>query len=132
MYCRNCGEALSEKAAVCVKCGVKKGIGGNFCHNCGSQTAPNAAVCLKCGVSLTAASGDIKSKMVAGFLGIFLGGLGVHNFYLGFTKKAALQLMLSLVFGWFLFGLPALWGIAEGIMIFCGKITMDANGNPLE
>ena len=29
-----------------------------------------------------------KSKIVAGLLGLFLGGLGVHNFYLGYTGKA--------------------------------------------
>lgn len=37
-----------------------------------------------------------KSKMAAGLLGIFLGGLGVHNFYLGYTGKAVAQLLISL------------------------------------
>ncbi|MBT2536508.1 TM2 domain-containing protein [Arthrobacter sp. ISL-69] len=27
-----------------------------------------------------------KSKLVAGLLGIFLGGIGIHRFYLGFTE----------------------------------------------
>lgn len=31
---------------------------------------------------------DQKSKMAAGLLGIFLGGLGIHNFYLGYTGKS--------------------------------------------
>ena len=30
--------------------------------------------------------------MTAGLLGIFLGGLGIHNFYLGYTGKAMLKL----------------------------------------
>lgn len=45
-----------------------------------------------------------KSKLAAGLLGIFLGGLGVHNFYLGNTGKAVAQLLLTLV-GWILLGL---------------------------
>ena len=38
-----------------------------------------------------------KSKMAAGLLGIFLGSLGVHNFYLGYTGKAVAQLLISLL-----------------------------------
>ena len=32
-----------------------------------------------------------KQKLVAGLLAIFLGCYGVHNFYLGYTKKAVMQ-----------------------------------------
>lgn len=65
-----------------------------------------------------------KSKLAAGLLGIFLGGLGVHNFYLGNTGKAVAQLLLTLV-GWILLGLgpiaAAIWGFVEGIIILCSK-----------
>lgn len=69
----------------------------------------------------------MKSKMVAGLLGIFLGGWGIHNFYLGFTKKAIIQIIVSIC----TCGLGGIWGLIEGIMILCGKINTDANGNPL-
>lgn len=69
-----------------------------------------------------------KKKMVAGLLGIFLGGFGVHNFYLGNTKRAVIQIVVSLV----TCGIGAWWGIIEGIMILIGKIETDADGNPLE
>lgn len=55
MFCRNCGKEMSDKAAVCVQCGVKKGTGSSYCPNCGNETAKGAAVCLKCGVSLNGA-----------------------------------------------------------------------------
>ena len=75
-----------------------------------------------------AEKGNAKSKIAAGLLGIFLGGLGVHNFYLGNTTRGIIQIVVSIV----TCGLGAWWGIIEGIMILCGSISTDANGNPLE
>ena len=86
--------------------------------------------------SNTTSSSEVKpkSKMAAGLLGIFLGSLGVHNFYLGYTGKAVAQLLLTLV-GWIACGLgPAaasIWGLVEGIMLLTGSIDKDADGNPL-
>ena len=128
MYCKNCGNSMDDKAAICVKCGCAAGTGTSYCPNCGQPTVPGAAACTNCGVGLTAAvSGEAKSKMVAGLLGIFLGGWGVHNFYLGYTGKAIAQIVLSLCFG-----IGAIWGLIEGILILCGKISVDAKGVPLK
>jgi TM2 domain-containing membrane protein YozV len=75
-----------------------------------------------------------KSKIAAGLLGIFLGCLGVHNFYLGYTGKAIAQLILTLALGW-AFGIgiiiAGIWGLVEGIMILAGGISTDAKGVPL-
>lgn len=69
-----------------------------------------------------------KSKLAAGLLGIFLGGFGVHRFYLGYTKMGVIQIIVTLV----TCGAGSLWGFIEGILILCGTyITTDANGNPL-
>lgn len=54
-----------------------------------------------------------KSKIIAGILGIFLGGFGIHNFYLGRTTRAVIQLVLTI----FTFGVASLWGFIEGILI---------------
>jgi TM2 domain-containing membrane protein YozV len=70
----------------------------------------------------TSASGS-KSKIAAGLLAIFLGGLGIHKFYLGYTGPGLVYLLTNTV-GWivtiFMLGLPniALWIIAlvEGII----------------
>lgn len=145
MFCKNCGAPMDNNAVVCVKCGCQKGVGANFCPNCGQQTTPGAAVCIHCGVALTYAAPNqgygapampgAKSKMAAGLLGIFLGGLGIHNFYLGYTAKALIQLLVSLIGGIITFGLAALameiWGLIEGIFILTGKIAVDGKGMPL-
>ena len=70
-----------------------------------------------------------KQKIVAFLLAFFLGGLGIHNFYLGNTGKGVAQLILTItVFGAFI-SLP--WAFIEAIMIIAGSPT-DANGIPLE
>jgi len=128
MFCRNCANQLDDAAAVCVKCGAPRGQGTAFCPNCAAPTAPGAAVCVNCGVALTQPIvGEQKSKMVAGLLGIFLGSFGVHNFYLGFTKKGILQIVLTVV----TCGIAGVWGFIEGILILTGSINKDANGVPL-
>lgn len=144
MYCKNCGaEYATDQAVICVKCGAQRGTGMNFCQNCGNPTPPNSAVCLNCGVSLAAAASagaDAKSKIVAGLLGIFLGAFGVHNFYLGYTSKAVIQVVCTVVglilscigIGVFVVLGIEIWGIVEGIMILTGKIAVDGNGMPLK
>ncbi len=129
MFCRNCGNPMDDRAAVCIKCGVATGQGVNFCPNCGTQTQPNAAVCIKCGVALPQPipQGEQKSKLTAGLLGILLGGLGIHNFYLGYVGKGIAQIVLS-----FCFGIGYIWGLIEGILILTGSIKTDAKGIPLK
>lgn len=134
MFCKNCGAPMDDNAAVCIKCGVQKGGGASFCPNCGNATAPGAAVCLNCGVALATAGGQVgdKSKLAAGLLAIFLGTFGVHNFYLGFTTKAVIQLVVSLVGGAITCGIATvgieIWALVEGIMILTGKNNTDAKG----
>jgi TM2 domain-containing membrane protein YozV len=74
------------------------------------------------------ASAQGDRKIIAGILGILLGGLGIHRFYLGYTTIGIIQIVVTLVtLGW-----GALWGLVEGILILTGNvITQDANGNPL-
>lgn len=73
-----------------------------------------------------------KSKMTAGLLGIFLGMFGVHNFYLGYTAKAVVQLLLSVLSCGTLAIVSEIWGLIEGIMLLTGSINKDGKGLPLK
>lgn len=101
MYiCRNCGKPyVAEEAIMCVQCRAPRGAGNQFCPCCGNQVPPNAVVCMQCGVDMSQYGSTYsgKSKVAAGLLGIFLGCYGVHNFYLGYTKKAIVQLSIILL-----------------------------------
>lgn len=109
-----------------------------FCPNCGTQVDDNAVNCTSCGVAFVQQNAapaapaaptapGAKSKMTAGLLGIFLGGWGIHNFYLGNTSRGIIQIIVTLV----TCGMGSIWGLIEGIMILTGSINTDANGNPL-
>ena len=142
MYCRNCGHEVDEKAIACTSCGVAPLNGKAFCQNCGAETNPQAIMCTKCGVQLgKGAAAGRRSKMVAGILGILLGGLGIHRFYLGYTT-IGLVMLISQIVGQIIaivtcgvgYIIPAgieIWGLIEGIMILVGTMNEDADGNPL-
>ncbi len=110
-----------------------------FCKNCGNEIEPNAEFCGKCGAKIDSVptyQGYVqkpgKSRIAAGILGILLGGLGAHNFYLGYTSKAVAQLLISLLSCGALAAISSVWGIVEGILILTGSINCDASGTPLK
>lgn len=136
MFCKKCGEKISEFAQVCPSCGTAVATDSNFCPNCGGRTPPGAAFCPQCGYSMNqrrlVQTYQQKSKIAAGLFGIFLGGLGIHNFYLGFKGKAIAQLLISILSFGLLSWISAIWGFIEGIMILAGSICYDADGMPLK
>lgn len=67
-----------------------------------------------------------KQKLVAGLLGIFLGGFGVGRFYIGDTKTGVWQLVVTIL----TCGLGSLWGLIDGIIMLATD-SKDANGLPL-
>jgi len=114
---------------MCVSCGCPPHAGEKFCQNCGGDTEPIADICIKCGVRLTkGAPADAKSKLAAGLLGIFLGGLGVHRFYLGFVGMGIIQIIVTII----TFGFGAIWGLIEGILLLTGSMDKDVKGNLLK
>lgn len=82
-----------------------------------------------------------KSKLAAALLAFTVGLFGVHNFYLGFTTKGTVQLILSCVgilSNIFTLFLPLLitiiWSFVEGIQIITNReiYHYDANGVQLK
>lgn len=129
MFCTNCGIEMNDGAAICVSCGFAKGTGVNYCGSCGAQRNAGAVVCVKCGCALNSGSSAVseKTKSTAGLLYILLGTLGIGDFYLGYTGRGVIKLLLTfLVFlvGWIA---SLIWSIIDGIKCFNGKMT-DARG----
>ena len=79
-----------------------------------------------------------KSKVVAALLSLFLGGLGIHRFYLGRTGSGIAMLVLTAI-GWLTtgfiigFGILAIveiWAIIDFIRILCNGLP-DSQGRKL-
>lgn len=129
---------MDDNAAVCTNCGFAKDSGSHFCPNCGSQTMDGADFCMGCGANVhrvytgTVLADNAKSRLAAALLGIFLGGLGIHNFYLGYTRKGIAQLLISVLSCGILSFASGIWGLVEAIMILTKYINTDADGVPLK
>ncbi|SCG77317.1 TM2 domain-containing protein [Micromonospora humi] len=67
-----------------------------------------------------------KSKVVAGILQILLGGFGAGRFYIGDTKTAVIQLVVTIV----TCGFGAVWGLVDGILLLVNG-GVDGQGRPL-
>lgn len=111
-----------------------------FCNSCGAEISDDALVCSQCGknprenhepevINVRPESSFTKSKsrILAGLLQIFFGFLGAGRFYLGYTNIAVSQIFVNL----FTRGLGIIWPIIDGIGILCGKVKIDAYGNPV-
>ena len=60
-------------------------------------------------------SWPVKSKVAAGILAIFLGGIGAHKFYLGKIGMG----IVYLLFCWT--AIPAMIGFVEGVIYLCSN-----------
>jgi len=55
-------------------------------------------------------------KIVAGILGIVIGGLGIHKFILGYQKEGLIMLLVSVLSCGMLAPVMHIIGIIEGVM----------------
>ncbi len=100
------------------------------CPNCKTQNINAGGRCSNCGTNMPVAPMPMQQvnapkpvgsdkKLLAGLLGIFLGGFGVHKFVLGYTTEGIIMVSIYVV-GLFMCGIPALViaivGIVEGVI----------------
>ncbi|WP_082548257.1 TM2 domain-containing protein [Massilia sp. Root335] len=79
-----------------------------FCRGCGKEIHETAVSCPHCGCQQTAAAtGNIKSQSVAAVLAAFVGGIGIHRFYL----RSPISGIFYILFCWT--GIPGLIAFVE-------------------
>jgi TM2 domain-containing membrane protein YozV len=102
--CNDCGGAVSKRAEVCPHCGAPVGASGfDVPERQGSHSRHRGR------------QGSDKSRVAYVVLGLFLGHLGIHNFYAGYTTKGIVQLLITLLTGIFIVPLFAvlIWVVVE-------------------
>lgn len=121
MYCKNCGQQIDDKAAVCIHCGVstKDPVQQPVINIVNTNTNTNTNTNRNYGGGV----GYIhKKKWTAFWLCFFLGYLGVHRFYVGKTGTGILWLFTCGLFG--------IGWLVDLIVILCGGFK-DKAGQPL-
>lgn len=103
------------------------------CSGCGADIPSQEPVCPYCGASMPgnvrkensssltqldttqqpATQGPAKSKTAYVLLGVFLGGIGIHNFYAGYIVRAVIQLLISILSGFALSWISWIWALIE-------------------
>jgi len=107
--CTTCGAGLKAGATRCVKCGSAVDVPAPASQP--SQPAPSVqSVQIIQPVQYVPAARPAKSKSTAAILAFFLGGLGVHKFYLGQAGWGIAYLLLCWTF------VPAVVALVEGIV----------------
>jgi TM2 domain-containing membrane protein YozV/ribosomal protein L40E len=97
---------------------AQKAADEKFCSECGAIIKTKAEICPKCGIrqlpppcNLNDLAPNGKSKLAAALFALFLGGLGVHKFYLGRIGWG----ILYFIFCWT--GIPMILGLIEGVLL---------------
>lgn len=109
------------------------------CPQCGGNVSDQATSCPHCGAAVTPAYGPQpygqqpygqpqypsgKSKVAAGFLCFFLGGLGIHYFYCGKSTMGIIFLLINILLGIFTLGI---WSLCMGVYLLICSIRMWAS-----
>lgn len=85
-----------------------------FCAACGETISAEAVACPKCGQPnrnrAGVGNGPVKSRVAAALLAFFLGGFGVHKFYLGKVGLGFVYLLFCWTF------IPAIIAFIEFII----------------
>ncbi len=99
---------------------------GNFNHLSNGQNGMNVTVVQQ---NSGSADGGQKKLWIYLILAIFLGELGIHDFYAGYMKHGIIKLCLSMFLGWLIIPLIIvfIWSLYDII-----TVREDANGMPFD
>lgn len=133
-FCSTCGEEMRENEMLCGKCGAYKESGVKYCYNCGKPLRPGADICIACSTPvknsiIKNSISEQKSKLVAVILAFLLGGLGIHDFYLGYTKNGVIKIVLFICTVGIV---SSVWATVDFVRLLTDSLSTDAFGNELK
>lgn len=132
IQCPMCGEKINAAAKKCRYCGEILDPALRMIMDMEKKSAPKVNIVVGQGGyadNSTPYASCPKERITYILLGIFLGGLGVHNFYAGYSGRGISQLLISLLIGWLVLPLVAVW---IWVIIEVCTVDKDADGNPFK
>ncbi len=118
------------------------------CQYCDNELPANTPSCPSCGAAVQQSSmqqpqgqqqqfqqqpqiqqpqGVPKSRVAYVLLAVFLGTLGIHNFYAGYTSKGIIQLLITVCTCGYAGIVSWIWAIVEAC-----TVTADAKNVPMQ
>lgn len=110
MFCKNCGKEISDGTKFCPECGATQEASVVGSPSTEKDNSNQTANCSQ------------KSRTVTALFAFFLGGLGIHRFYVGKTGTGILQILLT----WDTFG------HSSTLLLFFAVISKTAKGNSFQ
>ena len=114
MKCEYCDNEIPQGVRRCPSCGAVMATGS---YDVQPTVSPDSPV--------ISSRDERKSRIAYILLGIFLGGLGIHNFYAGRLNRALGQLLTTVLAGWLIFPLVA---VGIWVLVDICAITTDGEG----
>ena len=108
-YCTKCGAVNDESAQFCATCNAPMSSPGGYQPMQSVNQGQSEAM-----TDWKALGAD--KKILAGVLGIVLGGFGIHKFVLGYTTEGVIMLLATVLTCGILAIVPSVIGIVEGII----------------
>ena len=117
---------MATQYVTCPTCKTQNVQGGGRCANCGTVLPMTSGPMQPTGGYSQQKLPGAEKKVLAGVMGIVLGGLGIHKFVLGYQTEGLIYLgmfagafILAIVtcgIGSFLLMVPGIMGLIEGII----------------
>jgi len=126
VFCTKCGAQNDDFSPHCVQCQATLPVIGSrpteyqpdyqSPFQTGYEPIQPPAPMYGLGSNLDWQSRGADKKIVAGILGIVVGGFGIHKFILGYQREGLIMLLVSVLSCGMLAGVMHVIGIVEGII----------------
>jgi len=129
MVCEYCDNEIPSGAQRCPSCGATVRSQPTIVVSPAPSGQANIPPSRQTQIPVQEAQGPVRSRVAYILLGIFLGLLGIHNFYAGRTYRGLGQLLTTLLAGWLFIPLIGVW--IWSIVDICA-LTTDGDGKQFQ